>query len=140
MAHILIVDDDQPVACSIRALLEYEGFEVSVSEDGLSGLAAAESGNFDLAIVDIFMPGMNGLETIKEMRERARELPIIAISGFVARRSDLPETDVLAHALELGAARSLHKPFRRRDIVDAVVACLHHRGWAGGDGIAVSAA
>ena len=124
MTRILVVDDDRSVAYSIGTLLEYEGFEVAIAEDGLAGLAAIEADKFDVVILDIFMPGMGGLETIEAMHRRQPGLPIIAISGFMLRDSVRQVTDDLAKAIELGAAFSLNKPFRRRDVLAAVSACL----------------
>ena len=125
MARILVIDDDRTVAFSISAMLEYEDHDVVVAEDGYSGLEAIEAGRFDAAIVDIFMPGMDGLETIQALLARRPDLPIIAISGFTMRGREVPELDFLATAVKLGATLSLSKPFRRRDIVEAVETCLH---------------
>lgn len=124
MARILVIDDDSSVATSIRMMLEYEDYEVVVADNGLSGVEAAAAASFDAAIVDIFMPGMNGLQAIKAIRQCRPNLPIIAISGFTVRAEPVPGTAALAAALELGADCSLHKPFRRRDILGAVAACL----------------
>ena len=124
MTQILIIDDERSVAASIKTLLEYEGFEVAVAEDGRQGVDLFAANPFDLVIVDMFMPGMDGLDTIKALRESREGVPIIAISGFTSRGTAVPETDVLATAVKLGAACSLHKPFRRRDIVQAVMGCI----------------
>jgi CheY-like chemotaxis protein len=124
VTRILVVDDDRSVACSITALLEFEGFDAAIAGDGPAGVAAVESEAFDLVIVDIFMPGMDGLETIAAIRQRQPDLPVIAISGFMPRHSALPAGDVLARAVELGASHALHKPFRRPDILAAIAACL----------------
>jgi CheY-like chemotaxis protein len=127
MVRILVVDDDRSVAYSIRTLLEYEGFDVAVAEDGRGAVRAIETEGYDVVIIDIFMPGMDGLETIELIRRLRQDLPIIAISGFTVRdraASAAPAMDVLADAIRLGASCSLHKPFRRRDILAAVAACL----------------
>jgi CheY-like chemotaxis protein len=128
MVRILVVDDDRSVAYSIKTLLEYEGFDVGVAEDGASAVLAAQADRYDAVIIDIFMPGMDGLETIVALRSHQPDLPIIAISGFTVRDQAAPPADALAKAVQLGASRSLHKPFRRRDILDAVTACLKSAG------------
>jgi DNA-binding response OmpR family regulator len=125
MRRILVIDDDRSVRTAIKTLLEHERFEVVATEDGRAGLEALESTPFDVVIVDIFMPGMDGLETITAFHRRAPRVPIIAMSGFMFRDSAEPAPDFLSMATKLGAACSLHKPFRPRDLIAAVRACLH---------------
>ena len=136
MTRILVVDDERSVAYSIQTLLEYDGFDVVVADDGEAGIRAIETADFDLVIVDIFMPGIDGLETIKAMRQRNATLPIIAISGFTLRDAGLPTAGVLADAVRLGADRSLNKPFRRTEILAAVAGCLRAAGVARSDAAA----
>lgn len=125
MQRILVIDDDGAVRAAVKTLLEHEGFEVVPAEDGRAGLESVESTRFDLVIVDIFMPGMDGLETITAFHRRVPLVPIIAMSGFMFRDSATPAPDFLAMATKLGAASSLPKPFRSRDLLAAVYTCLH---------------
>lgn len=127
MRRILVIDDDRSVRTAIKTLLEREGFEVVAVENGRAGLEALESTPFDVVIVDIFMPGMDGLETITAFHRRAPLVPIIAMSGFMFRDSAMPAPDFLSMATKLGAAYSLHKPFRPRELIAAVHTCLHQR-------------
>jgi CheY-like chemotaxis protein len=122
--RILIVDDDKAVRMAIRVLLEHEGFEVIVAESGRRALEAVEAAAVNLVIVDIFMPGMDGLETIRAFHRCAPGLPIIAMSGFMFRDSSAPAPDFLGMATKLGATRSLQKPFRPAELLSAVEACL----------------
>lgn len=124
MACILVIDDDRAVGTAIRIALEREGFEVTVVADGRAGLEAAKSGNFDLLIVDVFMPGMDGLETMRLVREHRPEMPIVVMSGLTFRTSSAPAPDFLAMATKLGAVRSLQKPFRPRELMSAIAECL----------------
>lgn len=124
MPRILVVDDDKAVRAAIQMLLEHEGYEVVVADDGRSGIAAIDEGDFDLVIVDIFMPGMDGLETIREFHARDPDVPVIAMSGFMFRDSGSPAPDFLNMAAKLGAARSLHKPFRPQELLRAVEAAI----------------
>ena len=70
MAKILVVDDDTAVQTTIRLLLERAGHSVVVAGDGRKGLAIFETGEFDLLFLDIFMPGMDGLETMRLMHQQ----------------------------------------------------------------------
>jgi CheY-like chemotaxis protein len=81
--NILIIDDDKLVREAAQLLLRAKGFEVSVAADGKSGIAAAATGRFDLAIVDLFMPGMDGLKVMQAIRAANPTLPMIAASGFM---------------------------------------------------------
>jgi CheY-like chemotaxis protein len=80
LAKILIVDDDSAVQTTIRILLERAGHNVVVASDGRKGLAIFEAGDFDLLFLDIFMPGMDGLETMRLIHQKQPLIPIIVIS------------------------------------------------------------
>lgn len=124
MQRILVIDDDKSVRAAIKTLLEHDGYDVVAAGDGRAGLEALANSAFDLVIVDIFMPGMDGLETIKAFHRRVPDVPIVAISGFMFRDTSAPAPDFLAMATKLGAAYALHKPFRPRELIAAVQACL----------------
>jgi CheY-like chemotaxis protein len=128
MPRVLVVDDDKAVRTVIKTVLELEGFDVFVAEDRRSGIAAIQSHSFDVVIVDIFMPGMDGLETIRVFNKHAPSVPVIAISGFLFRDSSSPAPDFLSMATKLGAAHSLHKPFPPKDLLRVVEACLSDDG------------
>jgi CheY-like chemotaxis protein len=91
-------------------------------------MKAVEAGGVDLLIVDIFMPGMDGIETIREVRQHQPDLPAIVISGTSLGGPGLQAPDFLAMAVKLGAVRSLQKPFKPRDIIAAVGQCLGDAG------------
>jgi CheY-like chemotaxis protein len=123
VAKILIVDDDSAVQMTIRLLLERAGHSVVVAGDGRKGLAVFEAGDFDLLFLDIFMPGMDGLETMRLVHQRRPLTPIIVISGNpVLEPGSGP--DFLRMAGKLGAVRSLQKPFKPAALLAAVASCL----------------
>jgi len=124
LAKILIVDDDTAVQATIRLLLERAGHSVVVASDGRQGLAVFESGDFDLLFLDIFMPGMDGLETMRLIHQQQPLIPIIVISGrpIVSDLADGP--DFLTMATRLGAVSSLQKPFKPAALLAAVAGCL----------------
>lgn len=124
MQRILLIDDDDAVRAAISLILDQEGYEVIAAEDGHAGLRLVTETSFDLAIVDMFMPGLDGIETIAALRAILPSLPIIATSGAVARSQGGGSSNVLAVATERGAAMVVHKPFRPRELLQAVVACL----------------
>ena len=128
MARILVVDDDVAVQGTIRLLLERAGHSVVTAGDGRKGLALCETGGFDLLFVDIFMPGMDGFETMRFVRQRHPLIPIIVISGRPIFPEPDSSPDFLTMATKLGAVSSLQKPFRPADLLTAVTNCLAAAG------------
>jgi CheY-like chemotaxis protein len=124
VANILIVDDDPAVQLTIRLILEKAGHHVSVAGDGRTGLVLFEASQFELLFLDIFMPGMDGLETMRHIRARQPAIPIIVISGRSVTPDTYAEPDFLKMATKLGAVASLQKPFRRDALLAAVDSCL----------------
>ena len=125
MARVLIIDDDKSVCAAIEALLRHQDCVAILAESGSVGAKTFEDSQFDLVMVDIFMPGMDGLETIKGFRERAPTVPIVAMSGFRFRNScTAPAPDFLGMAIKLGATYCLQKPFGPRQLMAAINACL----------------
>jgi CheY-like chemotaxis protein len=122
------VDDDAAVQGTIRLLLESAGHHVVTADDGRKGVALCEAGDFDLLFLDLFMPGMDGFETMRMVRQRHPQMPIIVISGrLTASDADQPP-DFLTMATKLGAVGSLQKPFRSTDLLAAVAGCLDKSG------------
>jgi len=120
MARILIIDDDEAVRRATTILLEANGFDVVAVADGMSGINAIKDRQFDAAIVDLFMSGMNGLETTKAIRKHSPLMPIIAASGFMFGGSCPEMPDFEAMAVEAGATSTLYKPFRPKEFVQAI--------------------
>ncbi|WP_300157662.1 response regulator [Solidesulfovibrio sp.] len=116
MARILVVDDAAITRALLRGVLEKAGYTVVEAADGDAGLAAFRERPADAAFVDIFMPGKEGLATIKELLELAPKLPIVAISAG----STFTDTETLGWAKSYGAAEVMAKPLR----AEAVLAAL----------------
>jgi CheY-like chemotaxis protein len=124
VAKILIVDDDSAVQATIKLLLERAGHSVVVASDGRKGLAVFEAGDFDLLFLDIFMPGMDGIETMRQVHQQQPLIPIIVISGNPILGDLCQGPDFLTMATKLGAVSTLQKPFRPAALLAAVAGCL----------------
>jgi CheY-like chemotaxis protein len=124
VARILIVDDEPAVQVTIRLLLERAGHSVVTAGDGRNGLAIFAAEAFDLLFLDIFMPGMDGLETMRRVRQQQPLIPIIIISGNLTPSDSTSGPDFLSMATRLGAVRSLQKPFKPAELLATVAGCL----------------
>ena len=124
MARILVIDDDELVLASLRIQLEASGHSVVTADCGRAGITMVSDGIFDAVICDVFMPEMDGLETIRAIHERDPDVPVIIISGFTFRHTSVPTPDFLTMATELGAACSLRKPFRPSELMRAIEICV----------------
>lgn len=121
MARILVIDDDPAVRAAMQMVLERDGLEVNAVGDGPTGIKLVAAEDFDLLLVDLFMPGMDGLETIRQVHRHKPGLPIIIMSGLSFASTGAQPPDFLAMAGRLGAIGNLKKPFRPRELL-AVVA------------------
>lgn len=118
---ILIVEDEELLADSIQSLLTKKGFEVDVAYDGESGEEYAELGIYDLLILDIMMPKMNGYEVAKRVRAKRLGTPILMLTA----KSELE--DRIA-GLNSGADYYLTKPFDTRELLACINALLRRQG------------
>jgi CheY-like chemotaxis protein len=124
LAKILVIDDDSAVLATLRLLLQRAGHRVVVADDGRKGLAIFDAGDFDLLFLDIFMPGMDGLETMRLVHQRQPLTPVIVISGRPLPSDSGSGPDFLTMATKLGAVSSLQKPFKPGALLAAVADCL----------------
>lgn len=106
MARVLIIDDDAAFRQSLTKHLEHAGHDVRQASHGDAGIRAHEGYSADVVLVDIFMPGQGGLQTIDQLRRRWPSVKIVAITGS-AQTGPL---DIAQHAVALGADRFLRKP------------------------------
>ncbi len=119
---ILVVDDEPSIQHFIKRNLELRSFKVSLAINGLEALAQFEQANFALIILDIMMPGMDGLEVCRRIRQRST-VPIIILTALGE------ETDKIA-ALDQGADDYLTKPFGVGELMARVKAVLRRKHWA----------
>jgi CheY-like chemotaxis protein len=118
VARILVVDDEPAIRAIVRRILEPAGYEVLEAEDGGDAIRVLNREAVHLVITDIFMPGEDGITTIRRVRRRWPELPIIAMSG------GSQAGELSAAALALGARRSISKPFTLAEMLTAVQTVL----------------
>lgn len=116
MTRILIIEDEKPMAESIKYSLEKEGYEAELAFDGVSGWRMFEQGRYDLLILDLMLPGLDGLEICRRVRQ-AGDVPVIMLT---AKDSEVDK--VLG--LELGADDYLTKPFSMRELIARARAVL----------------
>jgi two-component system alkaline phosphatase synthesis response regulator PhoP len=120
--RILIVDDEEHLAAGIRENLEAEGYATELAHDGKSGLDKARAAHFDLILLDIMMPEMNGLELCETLRREGRQTPVL----FLTVKGG-PEERV--RGLEAGGDDYLAKPFHLRELLLRVAAILRRSAW-----------
>ena len=118
---ILIVEDERLLADSLKALLEQKGFQVEAVYDGESGEEYAELGIYDLLILDIMMPGLDGLELARRVRAKRCGVPILMLTA----RSALEDR---VRGLNAGADYYLTKPFDSRELLACINALLRRQG------------
>jgi DNA-binding response OmpR family regulator len=119
--RILIVEDDESITLGLEMNLRAEGYEVAVAVDGESGLQRAAEDGFDLVVLDVMLPKMNGFEVLRALRERNKTVPIVMLS---ARGAELDKV----MGLELGAEDYITKPFGLAELLARVRAVLRRDG------------
>mgnify|MGYP000046820275 FL=1 len=117
MPDILVIDDDPGLRDLLAEYLAAHGFHPVTASDGPTGLAAAEAGGHDLVVLDIMLPGMDGLSVLRELRTKGVHVPVIMLTA----RGD--EVDRIV-GLEIGADDYLSKPFNPRELVARIQAVL----------------
>ena len=109
-ASVLIVDDEEIMREILQVLLERQGCQVSLAASGEEGLVLARSQPFDVAIVDVMMPGIGGIETLDELRKLDEDLPVILITAFASVENAIA-------AMKRGAFDYVTKPFKNEEVL-----------------------
>ncbi len=120
-ARILVVEDEPTITEFLRVGLGYEGYEVTIAPDGITGLRKAEEGNFDLIILDIMLPDMDGFKVCRRLRSKGDDTPIIMLTAL---------TDVADRVagLDSGADDYIPKPFSFEELLARIRVQLRRRG------------
>jgi two-component system alkaline phosphatase synthesis response regulator PhoP len=120
--RILVVDDEEHLAAGIRENLEAEGYRADVAHDGRDGLARVREQRFDLVVLDVMMPNMDGIELCEQMRRDGLQTPVLflTVKGDVADR---------VRGFEAGGDDYLAKPFHLKELLLRVAAILRRSSW-----------
>ncbi len=120
MSKVLLVDDDVELVSMLAEYLQQEGFETHAEHDGEAGAEAAVTGEYAIAVLDVMMPRLNGVEALRRIRQRSR-MPVIMLT---ARVDDVDRI----FCLELGADDYVPKPCTPRELVARIRAILRRSG------------
>ena len=123
-SRILIVDDNKELVDSLKLLLEYEGFSTTCAFNGIEALTTLESTSIDLVLLDIMMPGLNGISTLMKLREQFK-IPVILLSAKTE------ESDKVS-GLTIGADDYVEKPYSNSELVARIKAQLRRYSLWGG--------
>jgi CheY-like chemotaxis protein len=118
MPSVLVVDDSSGLREIISIGLRANGYEVAQASDGRRALRMQREKSYEVVVTDLFMPEMDGIETIQTLRQEFPDIAIVAISGVPTKTG----ADFLEVAEKLGADRVLRKPFTIHELVEAVEA------------------
>ncbi len=121
MTRILIIEDNADLAFGLRRTLEFEGFDVTVAEDGLSGLREARGADTELVVLDLMLPKMDGFKVLKELRKSGSRVPVLVLTA----RSEEPD---LVMSFDSGADDYVTKPFSTVELLVRVRALLRRGG------------
>lgn len=116
MAAILVIEDNPAYNQMVKLLLEAEGHDVKTAFNGALGLQLFKERKFDLVLTDIFMPEMEGLETIRELKSLNPDIKVISMSGG----GTYQDLTYLKFTRDLGADRIFVKPFDNRELLKAI--------------------
>jgi CheY-like chemotaxis protein len=121
MAEILLVEDSPEVALTVREILTSAGYGVVSVTNGADAITALKQRSFDLVVSDIWMPEMDGIALLKEIRGAGWRVPVIVISGGAP---NAPLTYTAPLAATFGANEVLYKPFEKEELLNAVSGAL----------------
>lgn len=116
-AKILLIEDEKKIARFLELELEYEGYEVYAAEDGVTGLEQFFQGEWDLVLLDVMIPKLNGMEVLRRIRASGSITPVILLTA----RDSLPDK---VSGLDLGANDYITKPFAIEELLARIRACM----------------
>ncbi len=118
--RLLVIEDEAPMRTALVETLKAEGYRVLAAADGVAGLELACTGTFDLVLLDVMMPGLDGFAACRELRKRGRTMPVLMLTAK-------GQVDDRVEGLDSGADDYLVKPFSLKELLARVRALLRRR-------------
>jgi excisionase family DNA binding protein len=112
-SHILVIDDEETICSLFKDTLEYDGYIVTTLSQSSQALELIQNGDYDLVFLDLMLPGVNGAELFRHIREIKPDLPVTIITGY-------PDSELMMKALNYGPLGAMKKPFDSSDVLAAV--------------------
>ena len=110
---ILVVDDQKGIRLTLSAIMEHQGYDVTEVEDGYQAIEAVTNNAFDLVFLDIKMPGINGVQSFREIKKISPGSVVVMMTGFSVE-------DLVREAIEEGARTVIYKPFQVEKVLSLV--------------------
>ncbi|MEK6645412.1 MAG: response regulator [Candidatus Firestonebacteria bacterium] len=128
MYNILIIDDEQEMIDALRNILEQDGYTVTATTDGVSALKKVENNNFDVVLLDVRIPGMDGIQILEQIKKTNKNLPVIMVTGY-------GDTKTSVQAMKLGAFDYISKPFNYEELINLIEKAVQMNKLEGKSGI-----
>ncbi len=116
---ILLIDDEEEFASTLAERLELRGYIAKISKDGESGISLLTHDSFDIVILDLMMPGLNGLDTLKQIKEINKHLPVILLTGHGSTQDG-------TKGISIGAFDFLIKPLDIKELIKKIHLAITH--------------
>ena len=113
MVSILVIDDDEGMCETLCDILEVIGYQVDIANDGYQALKVVKEKKIDISLIDIKMPGINGVETFKEMKKLSPETYVIMMTAYAVE-------DLIEEAIQEGISTILYKPLNIEEILNSI--------------------
>ncbi|MBL0716960.1 MAG: response regulator [Desulfosarcina sp.] len=116
---ILLIDDEEEFASTLAERLELRGYIAKIAKDGESGIGLLTHDSFDIVVLDLMMPGLNGLDTLKQIKEINKDLPVILLTGHGSTKDG-------TKGLSIGAFDFLIKPLDIKELINKIHLAITH--------------
>ncbi|NOX32953.1 MAG: response regulator [Deltaproteobacteria bacterium] len=114
---ILLIDDEEEFINTLAQRLEFRGYKAETAPDGQTGINLLAKNHFDVAILDLMMPGLNGIDTLKQIKNILPDLPVILLTGHGSTKAGIK-------GMHLGASDYLMKPLDINDLITKISLAL----------------